>query len=135
MRALLLVSLAFGFLLAGCASEYNRNTGISCATAVSIAEDHSARHFGGQSQSRTTFRNVEQANWEPSEKVWLVDLSSADGYYSREYKINREGFIVGYQIVDRKAGGTYVPDEFDSGYIGAEWPTTDAPSPVGEAPQ
>lgn len=140
MRAVLLLPLALIPLLAGCTSDYDRNTGITCATAVRIAEDHNARHFlGGEAQYRPSFRNVQRADWDPSDRIWLVDLSSPDGYYAREYKINREGMIVGYNVIGRGTGPDYAPAQFDDGYAGAEWPgntdTADAPSPVGEAPK
>jgi len=140
VRPQLLLSLTLSLLLAGCASNYQRDTGIKCTTAIRIAEEHSAHHpAGGQTQSGNPFRRVERAEWDPEESVWLVDLMAPGGDYGRQYRIDRVGAVVGYRIVNRGSRNDYGPDlsddeyhryEGDDGYGNVR--NDDLPSPVGE---
>lgn len=140
MRPQFLLSLFLGLLLAGCASDYDRSSGITCTEAIHIAEHHSAHHpAGGENQNGGTYRYVQRAGWDGVDGVWLVDLVGAQGNYGRQYRINRFGQIIGYRIVDRGSRNYYGPDLSDEEYRGYEGDdgyghvrSDEALSPVGE---
>jgi len=138
MRIELLLPLALSLVLAGCASDYDRNTGIDCATAIRIAEQHGARRVSrgeNQYQNQYRSRHVERADWDPSDNVWIVELTAANGSYGQEYKINRLGNIVGYHALGYSAGESNGPGQSDDRYYGYADARSDiAQSPVGEAP-
>jgi hypothetical protein len=128
MRSKILLPLALSIALAGCASDYDRNTGIDCPTAIRIAEQHSAgAQYHDQTDYRNHLRRVERAEWDPYARYWLVDLAAADGYFEREYKINRNGVIIGYRIgnggwTDGYGWGeTGGGGEYADGYDGYGW--------------
>jgi hypothetical protein len=140
VRPRLLLLLVVGFLVAGCAADYRRETGITCTDAIRIAREHNVRHpVGGEYPHGNPFRNVERADWDAAKNVWVVDLMAQGGNYGRQYRVNSVGSIVGYKIVDRGSRNYYGPDlsdddyhryEGDDGYGNVR--NDEALSPVGE---
>lgn len=87
-------------LQAGCTTGYDQYNGISCGTAIRIAEQHSGYYSG-------RFRRVNRAEWDPEDKIWVVVLADNDGYHERIYKITRTGFLAGFQSITRGGGTEY----------------------------
>jgi len=121
VRPQLLLSLIPGLLLAGCATDYHRDTGITCTEAIHIAERHSAHHpAAGETEHGNPFRYVESAGWDGAKGVWEVDLMAAGGNYGRQYRIASNGEVIGYRILDHGSRHYYGPDLSDDEYRGSE---------------
>ena len=87
MRSKLLILLGC-LLLAACADEDIKETGISRQRAISIAKSTCKEY-----PDRFSF--VDRAEWVPEKHFWAVELADASGDNGRVYKINRDGEIVG----------------------------------------
>jgi hypothetical protein len=95
-----LLPLLFFLAIAGCAYDYPLNSGISRATAISIAERYC-------SQFPYRYGYVEHAEWYPDGRFWLVALTDYNGYYGRAYKISPEGAIISSRYLDRAPSNGY----------------------------
>jgi hypothetical protein len=83
-------------LLAACATDDLKETGISRATAVTIAERHCSKY-------PDPFGYVDRAEWDPDGEFWLVALTDRDGDHGRAYKISRGGSVIDSHVIDRTA--------------------------------
>jgi len=87
MRSKLLLFVSC-ILLAACAGEDLKETGISRERAISIAKS-SCKEYPDR------FSFVDKAEWIPEKHFWAVELADRSGFNGKVYKINRNGEIVG----------------------------------------
>jgi hypothetical protein len=87
MRSKILLFISC-ILLAACAGEDLKETGISRERAISIAKSACKEY-----PDRFSF--VDKAEWIPEKHFWAVELADRSGFNGRVYKINRNGEIVG----------------------------------------
>jgi len=93
MRSKLLLLLSC-IILAACAGEDIKETGITRERAISIAKT-SCKEYPDR------FSFVDKAEWIPEKHFWAVELADRSGFNGRVYKINRNGEIVGtHDIAD-----------------------------------
>ncbi len=86
--------------IAGCAYDYPPESGISRATAISIAERYCP-------QFPYRYGYVERAVWYPDGKFWVVALTDYNGYRGRAYKISSDGAIISSHTLDRASDDGY----------------------------
>jgi hypothetical protein len=114
MRSRLLLFLSLCLLaLAGCVTEDIKETGITRAMAIGIAERHCTQY-------PDRFGYVDRAEWNPDGRFWLVALTDRDSVQGRAYKINRAGNIIDSHVIDRPEEG-YGPGHFGYGYGWYGW--------------
>lgn len=90
-------------LLAACATEDIKTTGISRSKAIQIAEQNCKEypdHYG----------YMDSAEWNAKGHYWMVDLTDYRGGHGKTYKINGEGKVVG---VDKIGSGSDERDSYD----------------------
>ena len=80
--------------LAGCASENIKETGISRAAAIGIAERHCTQY-------PDKFGYVDRAEWDPDGNFWMVAITDYNGDHGRAYKIGRDGSVIDSHVIDR----------------------------------
>ena len=90
----LLLPIALTVVLAGCATDDIKETGIGRHTAIEIAENHC-------SQYPDQFSYIDRAEWNPDGNYWLVAITDRDGDHGRAYKINRAGKVIDTHVIDR----------------------------------
>jgi hypothetical protein len=83
-------------LFAGCATDDVKETGITRAAAISIAERHCAEY-------PDTWGYVDRAEWNPDGKFWSVAITDYDSNHGRAYKISPGGGIIASHVIDRSA--------------------------------
>ena len=98
-KILLLISCLF---LLGCAGEDIKETGITRARAISIAQSHCPEY-------PDRFGFVDRAQWVPEKGYWAVLLDDRSGDHGRVYKINSQGEIVGTRDVNQDRDDDYGP--------------------------
>ena len=114
MRSKLLLLISC-ILLAACAGEDLKETGISRERAISIAKTNCKEY-----PDRFSF--VDKAEWIPEKHFWAVRLADRSGFNGRTYKINRNGEIVGTHEIHEADRRRY--DDNDGGpgpYRGGWW--------------
>lgn len=79
--------MLFAIVLAGCATDDIKETGITRAAAIGIAERHCPQY-------PDEFGYVDRAEWNPDGKFWLVALTNRDGDLGRAFKVSRGGGII-----------------------------------------
>jgi hypothetical protein len=89
--------------MAGCATEDIKETGISRATAISIAERHCSDY-------PDRFSYVDRAEWDPDGRFWRVALTDRDGDHGESFKIGPGGGVIGTHVINR--------DDHDDDYYG-----------------
>ncbi len=109
MRSRHLLPLLFILVLAGCATDDIKETGITRATAIGIAERHCAQY-------PDRFGYVDRAEWNPDGRFWLVALTDRDGDHGRAYKIGPGGGVIDSHVIDRGDDDDYGPSHFGYGY-------------------
>jgi hypothetical protein len=107
MRATLLL-LTGCILLAACATEDIKETGITRERAISIAKSKCPEY-------PDRFNFVDRAEWVPEKGYWAVMLDDRSGDHGRVYKINRDGAVVGTRDINDARGYD------DSGPRGPGW--------------
>ena len=115
MNSKLLFPLALCLLLAGCVTENIRETGISRATAIGIAERHCPQY-------PDRFGYVDRAEWNPDGRFWMVALTDRDSDHGRAFKIGPGGSVLDSHVIDR-GGDEYRGDEYHGPgrYFGYGW--------------
>ncbi|MGB8352904.1 MAG: hypothetical protein WCD79_03375 [Chthoniobacteraceae bacterium] len=108
-KIILLISC---IILAACAGEDIKETGITRERAISIAKTNCKEY-----PDRFSF--VDKAEWIPEKHFWAVELADRSGFNGRTYKINRKGEIVGtHEIHDNRR---YNDDGGPGPYRGGWW--------------
>jgi len=108
MRFRLILPLLCLFL-AGCLTDDVKETGITRANAISIAERHCSDY-------PDTFGYVDRAEWDPDGKFWLVALTDRDGDHGRAYKIGPDGSVIDTHKIDIAEDNDYGPGHYGWGY-------------------
>ncbi|HWB58005.1 MAG TPA: hypothetical protein VG733_00870 [Chthoniobacteraceae bacterium] len=101
MRSKLLLLITACSLLAACAGEDIKETGITRERAISIAKSNCPEY-------PDRFNFVDQAEWVPEKGYWAVLLDDRSRDHGRVYKINRNGEIVGKRDIN-EAESDYGP--------------------------
>jgi len=99
-------------MLAACETENISETGITRATAISIAERHCPEY-------PDRFDYVDRAEWDPDTKFWRVAITDEPGYHGRSFKISPAGTIIGSRVIDRGDGDHddyYGPGHYGYGF-------------------
>ena len=91
-----LLPLLFCLLIAGCASDDIKETGITRGAAITIAERHCPQY-------PDRFSYVDRAEWDPDGRFWMVALTDYNGDHGRAYKISPAGGIIDSHVIDRTA--------------------------------
>jgi hypothetical protein len=94
MRLRTLLPLLLCLVIGGCATDDIKETGITRATAIKIAEQHC-------SQYPDRYGYVDRAEWEPDGQFWTVALTDYNGDHGKAYKISRGGGIIDSHVIDR----------------------------------
>jgi hypothetical protein len=84
--------------MAGCVTEDIKETGISRANAIGIAERHCPQY-------PDRYDYVDRAEWNPDGRFWMVALTDRDGDHGKAYKINRSGEVIDSHVIDRGEEG------------------------------
>jgi hypothetical protein len=87
-------------MLAGCITDNTAETGITRATAITIAERHCSEY-------PDTYGYVDRAEWDPDGKFWSVALTDYDGNHGKAFKISRDGGIIDTHTIDRSSDEDY----------------------------
>ncbi len=95
MRSLLIFPLALCLLLAACESEDIKETGISRADAIAVAERHCPQY-------PMEFAYVDRAEWNPDGRYWLVSLTDRDADHGRVYRVSRHGEILSTHTINHE---------------------------------
>jgi len=95
-----LLPLLFCFVMAGCITDDTKETGITRATAITIAERHCSDY-------PDKYGYVDRAEWDPDGKFWSVALTDYDGDHGKAYKIGRDGGIIDTHTIDRGSDEDY----------------------------
>jgi hypothetical protein len=98
MRSKFLLPLFASLLLAGCLTDDIKETGITRATAITIAERHCPQY-------PDKFGYVDRAEWDPDGHFWSVALTDYDGDHGKAYKIGPDGGIIDTHTIDRSDYG------------------------------
>ena len=116
MRSQLLLPALFCIVLAGCATDDIKETGITRANAIGIAERHCPQY-------PDRFGYVDRAEWNPDGRFWLVALTDRDGDHGRAFKISPGGGIIDSHAIDRgpDSGDYYGPSHYGYGYGWYGW--------------
>jgi len=109
MRSRFFLPLALCVVLAGCVTEDIKETGISRATAIRIAERHCPEY-------PDRFDYVDRAEWDPDGRFWRVALTDEDGFHGRSFKIGPDGGIIGSRVIDRGDRDYYGPGHYGYGF-------------------
>ena len=110
MRSRFFLPLALCVVLAGCVTEDIKETGISRATAIGIAERHCPEY-------PDQFDYVDRAEWDPDTKFWRVAITDENGDHGRSFKISPAGSVIGSRVIDRGDRGDYYgPGHYGYGY-------------------
>jgi hypothetical protein len=110
MRLRNLLPLLLCALLAGCAATDDlKETGISRADAVRIAEQHC-------SQYPDEYSYVDHAEWDPDGHFWAVALTDRDGDHGKAFKIDRDGSIIDTHKIDLDEGDESGPRHYGYGW-------------------
>lgn len=91
------ILLAGCLLLAACAGEDIKETGITRERAISIAKSKCPEY-------PDRFNFVDKAEWIPEKGYWAVLLDDRSGDHGRVYKIDRNGEVVGKRDVNNERG-------------------------------
>ena len=81
-------------LLAGCATEDIKETGISRSRAIAIAENHCPQY-------PDKYGYVDRAEWNPDGHYWMVAITDRDGDHGKAYKVSRGGEVIDAHVIDR----------------------------------
>ncbi len=111
MRSKFLLPLALCLVLAGCATDDIKETGITRATAIGIAERHCPQY-------PDRFGYVDRAEWNPDGRFWMVALTDYDGDHGKAYKISPGGSVIDTHTIDRGGDEGYGPGHY---YGPASW--------------
>ena len=108
-RLRILLPTVLCLVVAGCADDDVKETGITRATAIKIAEQHC-------SQYPDEYSYVDHAEWDPDGQFWAVAITDRDGDHGKAYKISRAGGIIDTHKIDHS-------DDEDSGprHYGYGW--------------
>ena len=97
-------------MFAGCATDDVKETGITRAAAITIAERHC-------SQYPDRFGYVDRAEWDADGRFWLVALTDRDGDHGKAYKIGPGGGIIDTHTIDRSTyDSDYAPGHYWMGW-------------------
>jgi hypothetical protein len=100
LKHLLLPMLVLTLVYAGCESDDIKETGITRAAAIKIAEQHCDKY-------PDVYGYVDRAEWDPDGEFWLVALTDYNGDHGRAYKIGRDGGIIDSHAIDRDGDEDY----------------------------
>lgn len=114
MCSRLLFPLGLCLILAGCATDDVKETGISRSRAIAIAENHCPQY-------PDRFGYVDRAEWNPDGRYWLVALTDRDGDHGRVYKIGPRGGVIDSHGIDRGPEDDYGPRHYGYGYGWYGW--------------
>jgi len=114
MRSKILLPFALCLMLAGCVTEDIKETGITRATAIGIAERHCPQY-------PDKFGYVDRAEWNPDGRFWLVALTDRDGDHGKVFKIGPSGSIIDSHNIDRGQDDDYGPRHYGYGYGWYGW--------------
>jgi hypothetical protein len=96
-------------LLAACAAEDIKETGISEQRAISIAKNACKEY-----PDRYNF--VDRSEWNRDGKYWVVSITDRPGDHGKVYKINRGGSVVSTHTINRGDGDVYRGRVYRRGY-------------------
>lgn len=110
MRIRYFLPLLLCLAVAGCADDDVKETGITRATAIKIAENHC-------DQYPDTYSYVDRAEWDPDGQFWSVAITDRDGDHGKAYKISRGGGIIATHTIDRGGDDSdYGPRHYGYGW-------------------
>ena len=101
-------------LLAACAAENVKETGIPRYRAIDIAKS-ACKEYPDR------YSYVDRAEWLSGAKCWVVDITDYRGGHGKSYKINAAGNIVSVRKIGGPGGDYGDRDDYDRPYRHYGW--------------